>query len=73
VPSERCSTEEQSIEYCGWTCVFSDVVRGDLRSVTVTYPHLYCLHVMRRARGVAVVDVPRYKPEGRGIDSRWCH
>jgi hypothetical protein len=20
VPSERCSTEEQSIEYCGWAC-----------------------------------------------------
>jgi hypothetical protein len=28
VPSERCSTEEQSIEYCGWTCCgSSDVVR----------------------------------------------
>jgi hypothetical protein len=21
VPSERCSIEEQSIEYCGWACV----------------------------------------------------
>jgi hypothetical protein len=20
VPSERCSIEEQSIEYCGWAC-----------------------------------------------------
>src|SRR5215469_5360386 len=26
VPSERCSIEEQSIEYCGWAS--SDVVRG---------------------------------------------
>jgi hypothetical protein len=27
VPSERCSIEDQSIEYCGWACVSSDVVR----------------------------------------------
>jgi hypothetical protein len=25
------------------------------------------------ARGSAVVEALRYKPEGRGIDSRWCH
>jgi hypothetical protein len=25
------------------------------------------------ARGGAVFEVLRYKPEGRGIDSRWCH
>jgi hypothetical protein len=25
------------------------------------------------ARSGAVVEVLRYKPEGRGIDSRWCH
>jgi hypothetical protein len=24
-------------------------------------------------RGGAVVEALRYKPEGRGIDSRWCH
>jgi hypothetical protein len=24
-------------------------------------------------RGCAVVEALRYKPEGRGIDSRWCH
>jgi hypothetical protein len=23
--------------------------------------------------GGAVVEALRYKPEGRGIDSRWCH
>jgi hypothetical protein len=27
VPSERCSIEGQSIEYCGLACVSSDVVR----------------------------------------------
>jgi hypothetical protein len=25
------------------------------------------------ARGGAVVEALRYKPEGRGFDSRWCH
>jgi hypothetical protein len=25
------------------------------------------------ARGGAVVEALRYNPEGRGIDSRWCH
>jgi hypothetical protein len=25
------------------------------------------------AAGGAVVEALRYKPEGRGIDSRWCH
>jgi hypothetical protein len=24
VPSERCSIEDQSIEYCGWECCFSN-------------------------------------------------
>jgi hypothetical protein len=24
-------------------------------------------------RGGTVVEALRYKPEGRGIDSRWCH
>jgi hypothetical protein len=27
----------------------------------------------RGERGGAVVEALRYKPEGRGIDSRWCH
>ena len=28
VPSERCSIEEQSIEYCGWCVVSSDAMRS---------------------------------------------
>ena len=28
MPSERCLIEEQSIEYCGWRVVSSDVVRS---------------------------------------------
>jgi len=27
----------------------------------------------RGLRGGAVVEALRYKPEGRGFDSRWCH
>jgi hypothetical protein len=30
-------------------------------------------HKISGARGGAVVEARRYKPEGRGIDSRWCH
>jgi hypothetical protein len=26
-----------------------------------------------RTGGGVVVEALRYKPEGRGIDSRWCH
>jgi hypothetical protein len=25
------------------------------------------------ARGGVVVEALRYKPEGRGFDSQWCH
>jgi hypothetical protein len=31
------------------------------------------LYVLNGACGGAVVEALRYKPEGRGIDSRWCH
>jgi hypothetical protein len=30
-------------------------------------------NVVTGARGGAVVEAQRYKPEGRGVDSRWCH
>jgi hypothetical protein len=33
----------------------------------------YGLVVVLGARGSAVVEALRYKPEGRGIDSQWCH
>jgi hypothetical protein len=31
-----------------------------------------CVHKPFGERGGAVVEALRYKPEGRGIDSRWC-
>src|SRR5215510_11895207 len=42
VPSERCSIEEQSIEYCGWACCVSDVVRGahHVTKHNTTYKHV---------------------------------
>ena len=33
---------------------------------------LFCV-LGREARGGAVVKALRYKPVGRGFDSRWCH
>jgi hypothetical protein len=35
VPSERCSIEEQSIEYCGWACC--GLGRGGWRCEIVTH------------------------------------
>jgi hypothetical protein len=41
--------------------------------MTVVYIcHKYKLRVMG-ARGGAVFEALRYKPEGSGFDSRWCH
>jgi hypothetical protein len=31
------------------------------------------LYILLGASGGAVVEALRYKPEGRGIDSRFCH
>jgi hypothetical protein len=33
---------------------------------------IYC-HFMGHAAGGALVEALRYKPEDRGIYSRWCH
>jgi hypothetical protein len=30
-------------------------------------------YLLLGARSGAVVEALRYKPKGRGIDSRWCH
>jgi hypothetical protein len=34
---------------------------------------LFYVREMLGARDGAVVEALRYKPKGRGIDSRWCH
>jgi hypothetical protein len=38
-----------------------------------TLPVNNCVFHNSGARGGAVVEALRYKPEGSGIDSRWCH
>jgi hypothetical protein len=37
------------------------------------FPHLKYVFFVSGARGGAVVEALRYKPEGHGIDSRLCH
>jgi hypothetical protein len=42
--------------------------------INVTVKRICILHfVQLGARGGEVVQAVRYKPEGRGIDARWCH
>jgi hypothetical protein len=47
---------------------YDEVFRGDLSPAL-----LATIVPCTGARGGAVVEALRYKPEGRGIDSRWCH
>jgi hypothetical protein len=41
--------------------------------MSVGYSELYSVPFLAGVRGGAVVETLRYKPEGRGIDSRWCN
>ena len=43
---------------------------GKVAPGDVTYFHVYYKY---RGRGGVVVKALRYKPAGRGFDSRWCH
>jgi hypothetical protein len=42
VPSERCSIEEQSTEYCGWACCVHHVTRHNtpIHNILSTVPQL---------------------------------
>jgi hypothetical protein len=52
-----------------------EVVVNSLRSTILACTiKLSEIHFLRTGvRGGAVVEALRYKPEGRGIDSRWCN
>jgi hypothetical protein len=39
----------------------------------IEYPYIVTQYFNCGARGGAVVKALRYKPTGRGFDSRWCH
>ena len=42
--------------------------------VVVQYIYIYIYIYIYRGHAVAqLVEALRYKPEGRGFDSRWCH
>ena len=49
----------------------------DFVTHTHTHTHIYIyiyIYIGRRGHAVAqLVEALRYKPEGRGFDSRWCH
>jgi hypothetical protein len=47
----------------------ADMMAGKVCVLTIIY------RVLKKegACGGAVVEALRYKPEGRGIDSRWCY
>jgi hypothetical protein len=43
-------------------------------TIICVYMYIYIyIHTYTGVRGGAVVEAQRYKPDDRGIDSRWCH
>jgi hypothetical protein len=67
VPSERCSIEEQSIEYCGWACCLvtwctNHVTKHNkpIHNILSTAPQL---SISQKALGTLVEDgnvMPKY-------------
>jgi hypothetical protein len=55
------------------TCLKSEILRNS-RPLEVRYEKkLLYINWKVGARGAQFVEALRYKPEGRGFDSRWCH
>jgi hypothetical protein len=50
---------------------FPDVENGE-KCCNIS-ENIYLIYYLLGARGGTVVEALRYKPEGLGIDSRWCH
>jgi hypothetical protein len=48
------------------------IERGCIRNLSV-HGEIYIVGYRIGARGGAVVEALRYKPEDRRIDSRWCN
>ena len=57
MPSERCSIEKQSIEYCGWTCCVAHHVtrhKKPIHNILSTAPQL---SISQKALGTLPEDV----------------
>jgi hypothetical protein len=68
LPSELLNTSDIMCLWCIYTLV--SVFIYVLVYLVITFISVY-LHIVG-SRGGAVVEALRYKPEGRGFDSRWC-
>jgi hypothetical protein len=66
----KTSVSKQLHVFC--QCAHSRACYGPIITVALTI-WLKKRPVKEGARGDAVVEALRYKPEGRGIDSRRCH
>ena len=52
----------------------SETGRSFFPSALVLPSQFYSVYIMYSGHAVAqLVETLRYKPEGRGFDSRWCH
>jgi hypothetical protein len=72
MPSTDGKLELKAKDIDGSDRLTPDCVLTELASPAVSRTAVYANGSMG-ARGGTVVEAPRYKPEGRGIDSRWCH
>ena len=57
------------------TCYTSSLIPLHLFTLTICARYklgTLCIYI-RGTRGGVVVKALRYKPAGRGFDSRWCH
>jgi hypothetical protein len=70
------NTEAEHDTECTYSC---NVILSRIRAATVPVENHSVLHILRvfialdGTRGGAVFGALRYKPEGRGFDSRWFH
>ena len=63
----------------GWNCLCSLAPNyltctKEVSSLNPSYPYCgFCQQYFKRHVVAQLTEAPRYKPEGRGFDSLWCH
>jgi len=78
----RCATGDALLEMCYWRCVQQEI--GFIKSVSnyllkATSYNTKCnkIQVLKpssvKLQSPCLLQPLRYKSEGRGFDSRWCH